>query len=88
MLLVLDNFEHLLAPASAPSAPGTTGGAHHQDRDLNLLTQLLQQAPGIKLLVTSRIRLNLKGEYIYPLSGIEYPAVETHTPATSTTSPQ
>ena len=37
LLLVLDNFEHLIAPSS-----------------LSLLSRILKQAPGVKLLVTSR----------------------------------
>jgi predicted ATPase/DNA-binding SARP family transcriptional activator len=34
-----------------------------------LLTELLAQAPGLKLLVTSRERLNLRGEWVLPLDG-------------------
>jgi predicted ATPase/class 3 adenylate cyclase len=47
-LLLLDNFEHLLAAAAD-------------------LTSLLAVAPGVKLLVTSRVRLNLSGEREYSL---------------------
>jgi DNA-binding SARP family transcriptional activator/predicted ATPase len=38
-----------------------------------LVLKLLQGAGGFKLLVTSRMRLNLKGEYLYPLNGMGYP---------------
>lgn len=55
LLLVLDNFEHLLA--------GT-----------DLVTQILRQVAGIKLLVTSRERLNLQGEWLLPLTGLSVPA--------------
>lgn len=55
LLLILDNFEHLLAGA-------------------DLLAAVLQQAPHVKLLVTSRERLNLQGEWVLPLSGLAYPA--------------
>ena len=54
LLLVLDNFEHLLA----------AGG---------LLVDLLHAAPGLKLLVTSRARLNLAEEWLVPLEGMEAP---------------
>jgi predicted ATPase/DNA-binding NarL/FixJ family response regulator len=48
MLLVLDNFEHLLD-------------------GVELVNELLTQAPQVSVLVTSRERLNLSGETVYPL---------------------
>ncbi|MCE7985202.1 MAG: hypothetical protein DYG89_28860 [Caldilinea sp. CFX5] len=54
LLLVLDNFEHLLE--------GT-----------DLLVELLQGAPLLKLLVTSRARLNLREEWLVPLEGLALP---------------
>lgn len=54
MLLVLDNFEHVL-----DSAP--------------LISDLLQAAPDIKILTTSRARLNLSGEVVFELGGMEVP---------------
>jgi DNA-binding SARP family transcriptional activator len=54
MLLVLDNFEHLIA--------GT-----------GLLSELLHQAPRVKLLVTSRERLSLQREWVYAVEGLPYP---------------
>lgn len=54
MLLLLDNFEHLL-----PAAP--------------LLLDILQTAPGIKLLVTSRECLNFHAEWLFEISGLSYP---------------
>ncbi|MFQ5857057.1 MAG: tetratricopeptide repeat protein [Anaerolineae bacterium] len=54
MLLVMDNFEHLVA--------GT-----------RFLTNILQNAPEVTLLVTSRERLNLHGEWILEIGGLEYP---------------
>lgn len=54
LLLLLDNFEHLL-----PAAP--------------LLTTLLQAAPRMKLLVTSRAPLHLYGEHEFPVSPLEPP---------------
>lgn len=56
MLLVLDNFEHLLAE----------GGA-------DLLVDVMQQAPQVKLLVTSQQRLNLQGEWGVEIEGLPVP---------------
>ncbi|MCA9994674.1 MAG: tetratricopeptide repeat protein [Anaerolineales bacterium] len=58
LLLVLDNAEHLL---------GETAVIH-------LLQQFLTHAPGLKLLVTSRERLNLRGEWLLPVEGLTIPA--------------
>ncbi|HEX6387025.1 MAG TPA: tetratricopeptide repeat protein, partial [Anaerolineae bacterium] len=41
------------------------------------LIELLQQAPGLKLLATSRARLNVRGEQLVVLEGLAYPSVET-----------
>jgi predicted ATPase len=38
------------------------------------LTELLQAAPHLKILVTSRERLNLREEWVFPLNGLSYPA--------------
>ncbi len=54
LLLVLDNFEHLIAGAA-------------------LITEMLEAAPGVKILVTSRERLNLYGEVTYPVAGMALP---------------
>lgn len=55
LLLVLDNFEHVLE--------GTA-----------LLSEIQEQAPGVKLLVTSRERLHLAGEAVYELrQGLDCP---------------
>ena len=55
LLLVLDNFEHLLAAT-------------------DLLADLLRSASRLKLLVTSRVRLNLPQEWLLPLAGLDLPA--------------
>jgi predicted ATPase len=61
MLLVMDNFEHLL-----DSGGGKRGG-------LAVVIDLLENAPGLKILTTSRTRLNLQGEHILYLAGMDYP---------------
>jgi predicted ATPase/DNA-binding SARP family transcriptional activator len=54
LLLVLDNFEHLLGAAP-------------------LVTQLLDAAPGLQALATSRAPLRLSGEQEYGLAGLPLP---------------
>jgi len=43
----------------------------------SLLNEILAAAPNITILVTSRIRLNLTGEFMFALSGMEFPEWET-----------
>lgn len=62
VLLVLDNFEHLLEGAL-------------------LLASILRQAPLVNLLVTSRERLDLRGEWTLVLDGL--PAPDPTVPAGS-----
>ncbi len=47
-------------------------GFEHLVSEARLLSSIMQQAPGIKLLVTSRQRLNLAGERVLLLSGLPY----------------
>jgi len=54
LLLVLDNFEHLLEGAA-------------------LVNELLQQAPRLKILVTSREALHLYGERLFPVLPLAVP---------------
>lgn len=51
LLLILDNFEHLLKRAEIVSA-------------------ILQRAPRVKILATSRERLNLRGEWLLEVRGL------------------
>lgn len=53
MLLVLDNYEHLLDGVS-------------------VVADLLQACPQLKLLATSRARLNLKEEWLFTLEGLVF----------------
>ncbi|MCC6457478.1 MAG: tetratricopeptide repeat protein [Caldilineaceae bacterium] len=59
MLLVMDNFEHLLD-------------------GVRLLTTILEAAPQVKLLVTSRETLHLQEEWLYPIEGLDYPKASTN----------
>jgi predicted ATPase len=54
MLLVLDNFEHLLDGAE-------------------LISEILGASPASKVLATSRESLNLREEWLHPLSGMSFP---------------
>jgi predicted ATPase len=54
LLLVMDNFEHLL---------GGTG----------IISEILQAAPAVKILATSRERLNLQSETILIVGGMDNP---------------
>lgn len=62
LLLVLDNFEHLL-------------DAQIADRAIDLIEQILTHAPDIRLLVTSRERLHLPIERIFEVDGLAAPQV-------------
>lgn len=57
MLLVLDNFEHLLDTAS-------------------LVSDILANAPKVKLLITTRVRLNIQGEQLFQVRGMRLPNLE------------
>ena len=54
MLLILDNFEHLLDGAC-------------------LVLDILNSAPSVKILATSRARLMVTGEHIFDVWGLAYP---------------
>jgi predicted ATPase len=57
LLLILDNLEHLLA----------------QGRDtIDLVVDFLRTAPGVQILATSRERLNLRNEVLYPLQPLNF----------------
>ncbi len=54
LLLVMDNFEHILDGAS-------------------LISEILLMAPQVKVLATSRERLNIRGETVLEIAGMGYP---------------
>jgi predicted ATPase len=61
LLLVLDNFEHILAGAS-------------------VIGDLLEAAPGLKIMTTSRERLNLHAEHVIRLAGLPFPVDDNDNP--------
>ena len=54
VLLILDNFEHIMEGA-------------------NLVSELLENAPALRVLVTSREKLNLSQERTHPVGGMRFP---------------
>jgi predicted ATPase/DNA-binding CsgD family transcriptional regulator len=54
LLLVLDNFEHLLEGVS-------------------LVSELLAATTDVKIIVTTRQALNLQEEWVWPVTGLDYP---------------
>ena len=64
LLLLLDNFEQLLAGAV-------------------LLEELLETAPKLKIVVTSRVALELRAEGLFDVHGLAYPPADTKEPLDS-----
>jgi predicted ATPase len=60
LLLILDNFEHLLD-------------------GVELVLEILQTAPLVQLIATSRERLKVRGEHVYVVEGMDYQAEDTAT---------
>jgi predicted ATPase len=56
-LLILDNFEQLLEDPRSP----------------NFIAKILENAPEVMVIVTSRERINLQEEYRFVLDGLSYP---------------
>ncbi|HET7089224.1 MAG TPA: BTAD domain-containing putative transcriptional regulator [Anaerolineae bacterium] len=63
LLLIMDNWEHLL-----PEGGG-----------VELLAEMLQRAPGLTVLATSRERLRIQAEWLFDLQGLDYPKGESAT---------
>jgi len=63
LLLVLDNFEHLMD-------------------GVDFVVSLLQQAPAVMLIITSRERLNLQAEDLFELQGLAVPPSSMEVAAT------
>jgi predicted ATPase/DNA-binding SARP family transcriptional activator len=61
LLLILDNVEQLLVEDTV------------QGNAADLFVQILEHTSGIKLLVTSREPLNVQGEWVYPVEGLQIP---------------
>jgi predicted ATPase/class 3 adenylate cyclase/DNA-binding XRE family transcriptional regulator/Tfp pilus assembly protein PilF len=83
MLLLLDNLEQLLGNNPPPDALDMPGLGMPRNTDqpasraegerLGFLAVILEQAPRVKLLVTSRERLRLQDEWVVELNGLAVP---------------
>ena len=71
VLLLLDGFEHLLDDTGCPERRGEEAGLGSAVR---LVTELLEAAPGVKIMVTSRSRLQAPGEHILTIGGLDLPS--------------
>ena len=65
VLLILDNFEHLLESPLPDEGQGA-----------DLVVRLLQAAPRLRIIVTSRERLNMHNEQRYSVGGLTYAPAE------------
>jgi DNA-binding SARP family transcriptional activator/predicted ATPase len=68
MLIILDDFEQFLADTDSPNAYGF--------ETVDVVAQILESAPLIKVMVTSRARLNLQEEWLFSLQGMTFPIEE------------
>lgn len=66
-LVVLDNFEHLLAPSTGSQASA-----------IDFIQAILQRCAGVHLLVTSRERLRIGRERIFELAGLTTPKQQSN----------
>ena len=74
MLLLLDNFEHLLATPPAGGLRQENGTPARIEVDApGLLAEILSSVQGLKLLVTSRERSNLQWEWPFEVRGLPFP---------------
>jgi len=87
MLLVMDNYEHLLHPPQSPPrggkrlpspppgqfVPRSEAQTGGTAGGAELVTDIIHTAPQIKILATSRATLNLPQEHRFPIPGLEFP---------------
>jgi predicted ATPase/DNA-binding SARP family transcriptional activator len=67
MLLVLDNVEQLI------DLPLGEGNGDHRGEGVELFLEMLRVAPEVQLLLTSRTRLNVSGEQMLAVPGMDCP---------------
>lgn len=75
MLLLLDNLEHLLSNRDYQSRHATASGRAMQPGSdgAKFISDLLLRAPELKLMITSRVRLNMNAEHVLHLMSMELP---------------
>jgi predicted ATPase/DNA-binding SARP family transcriptional activator len=86
LLLILDGFEHLLGPPPLPPPsvppsgavrPAERSGDGRERGGADLVTDMLKAAPALRILVTSRAVLNLQGEHLFSVPGMDLPDQES-----------
>lgn len=79
VLLVLDNVEHLLRePLREDGVSGSEDVEVETTPTLvGLIAGLLEAAPDLKIMITSRVALNALGEYLFPIRELDYPDAAT-----------
>jgi predicted ATPase len=70
MLLVLDNVEQLIGSSRGE------GDDRHRGEGTETMLAVLRAAPGVQLLVTSRVRMNASGEQVLAVPGMDYPTAD------------
>ncbi|MCX6048515.1 MAG: BTAD domain-containing putative transcriptional regulator [Chloroflexi bacterium] len=70
LLLILDNFEHLLVQGTAPNGNQPLGA-------VDLVVDLMNAAPLVQIIVTSRERLKLRSEQLYPVQALSFATTAT-----------
>jgi predicted ATPase/DNA-binding SARP family transcriptional activator len=50
-------------------------GFEHLLDGVGLVTDILRTAPDVKILTSSRVRLNVQDEHLFPIAGMHYPAL-------------
>ena len=70
LLLILDNVEQLIDGETTDTATADTATIS------SLVVDLLAAAPGLRLLLTSRQPLNIQPEWVLPVIGLSYPAMD------------
>lgn len=71
LLLVLDNVEHLLSPPDKRRIETERG--MESAAAVDVIAHLLEAAPDVKIVATSRIPLNVLGEHRFPVGELAYP---------------
>jgi predicted ATPase len=92
IMLVMDSFEHLLTLSASVVTPKGArwkqdGKAPARGEAVGMVADILSAARDVKLLVTSRVKLNIQGEHIFPVPGLDYPVYDAqvaHTPGSKT----
>jgi len=78
VLLLLDGFEYLLDDTGCPERRRERAGSGSAVR---LVTEILEAAPEVKIMVTSRSRLQVHGEHVLTIGGLDLPSQRAPTDA-------